>query len=292
MWRHVILALAISAWLCGITAGYIPMASTHGCAPPIPPPVSGSPAPAPARAGVILLNEVLLTPVSTWNCAESGTSFQTYDSWVELYNPQPQPFNLYKAHASLDSGPNTNPYYLRFGAAIAAHGFLVVFPYHDTYFAATHTPLLRLVIPNVVIDQVTIPTLLGDQSYARATNGGATWQVTNTPTIDASNNPIPQTGPPSTPSKHHRAKGRGRGHTTTGSSSSTAQVNGVQPTGNTLHLPETATPTPGAPPVTAPIRTAATSTADTPRAIGLGALGVGLVLSLLWCWRLFMRKGA
>ncbi len=285
--------LAISAWVCGITAGHIPMASAHGCAPPAPPAVSGSPVPAPARAGLLFLNEVLLTPVSTWDCAEAGTSFLPNDSWVEIYNPQSQPFDLYKVHASLDSGPNTNAYRLRFGSAIAAHGFLVIFPYNDVFFTDTHTSLLRLVISDVVIDQATLPALLGDQSYARATDGGGAWQVTNTPTIDASNNPISQNGTnsTSTSSRHHRARGRGRGQTTAGRSGSTSQVNGVQPDRRTLHLPGTATPTPGAPPAAPSTRPVATPTADMPRTIGLGTLGVGLVLSLLWCWRLFIRKG-
>ncbi|MDQ2716491.1 MAG: hypothetical protein M3Z08_16425, partial [Chloroflexota bacterium] len=283
------------AWLYGITAGHIPMASAHGCAPPVPPAVPGSPAPVPARAGVIFLNEVLLAPVSTWDCAESGTSSMPSDSWVEFYNPQSQPFDLYKAHAGLDSGSNTSISYLPFGASIPAHGFLVVFPFRDPALAGRKTLLLRLLITDTVIDQVTIPTLLADQSYARTSDGGGTWQVTDTPTIDASNNPAPQKGTTatSTSSKHHRSKARGRTHTTAtaGSNGNTSQVNGVQPDGNTLHLPGSDTPTPDTPPVVAPKQPAATSTADMPRTIGLGALGVGLVLSLLWVWWLFKRKG-
>src|SRR5260370_34889691 len=80
--------------LCSTAFLFTPNVSAHGCAPPSPPPVAGSPAPAPASKGVVLLNEALLNPQSTWNCSESGTYFVSKDTWVELYNPQNQPFNL------------------------------------------------------------------------------------------------------------------------------------------------------------------------------------------------------
>ena len=39
------------------------------------------------------------------------------DAWVELYNPQSQPFDLYSVHSILDSGPTTNAFYFPFGSA-------------------------------------------------------------------------------------------------------------------------------------------------------------------------------
>src|SRR5438874_5921029 len=127
----------------------------HGCAPRVPPTIPGSPAPAPAAPGIIVINEVLLIPHSTWNCSETGSYFSTADAWIELYNTQNQAFNLYAAHALLDSGPNTNTYSFSFGAAIAAHGYLAVFPRNSSAFASSETATLRLVIPNMVVDQVT-----------------------------------------------------------------------------------------------------------------------------------------
>lgn len=196
--------------LCVLSMGvfHLPaLASTsgHGCASPVPPGIPGSPAPAPAASGVIVFNEVLLAPHSTWNCSEnSGTYFTASDAWIEFYNTQNEPYNLYTAHALLDSGPNTNQYYFPFGASIAAHGYLVIFPYlNNSVFDMTSTPTFRLVISNVVIDQVTVPALGPDQSYARTSDGGPSWEITSTPTIDASNTSLitPTAGTlPGTPS--------------------------------------------------------------------------------------------
>jgi len=136
-----------------------------------------------------VFNEVLLTPHSTWNCSESsGTYFAASDSWIEFYNTQNEPYNLYTAHATIDSGPNTNQYYFPFAASIAAHSYLVIFPYlNNSDFVITKTPTFRLVISSIVIDQVTVPTLGPDQSYARTSDGAPSWEITSTPTIDASN---------------------------------------------------------------------------------------------------------
>jgi hypothetical protein len=94
-----------------------------------------------------------------------------------LYNPQSQAYNLYAAHASFDTGPNTLPFYLPLGAVIAPHGYLVLFPsmFSGTLIKAN----LRLIIAGVTIDQVTIPSLTIDQSYARIPDGSNSWQITN-----------------------------------------------------------------------------------------------------------------
>jgi hypothetical protein len=124
----------------------------------------GSPAPAPAIPGRLLINEVLSKPGSTWNCSEPIRTFTTNsDSWVELYNPQSQPYNLYAAHARLDTGPNTLAYYLPLDAAIASHGYPVLFPSTPSGSLATQANL-RLVIAGVAIDQVNIPAVPIDQS--------------------------------------------------------------------------------------------------------------------------------
>jgi hypothetical protein len=149
--------------------------------------VPGSPVTAPATPGIVLINEVLSMPGSPWNCSELNKTFSLKsDSWVELYNRQNQPYNLYAAHASFDTGPNTLAYYLPFGAAIAAHSYLVIFPevYSSIDLSAGS---LRLVIAGTTIDEVNIPALPTDHSYARVPDGSNNWQITNTPTIDASN---------------------------------------------------------------------------------------------------------
>ena len=149
----------------------------HGCAPLAPPPVSDSPITPPATPGIVVINEVLNNPASTWNCSEpAGTSSLSTDSWVELYNPQNQPFNLYVAHTSLDTGPNTFTFHFPFGAAIAARGYFVVFP--DTYAGMLNAGNnLRLPIGGAEIDQVSVPALASDTSYARIPDGSANWQI-------------------------------------------------------------------------------------------------------------------
>jgi len=168
--RKLVVAFLVTLLLTIITPSFCfaqarTSTSGHGCAPPVPPGIPGNPAPAPATLGIIAINEVLLFPHSTWNCSESGTYLATMDTWVELYNTQNVPFNLYAAHAVLDSGPNTNPYYFPFGASIAAHGYLVLFPRTNASFYSTETPILRLVISGVPVDQITIPTLGPDHMH-------------------------------------------------------------------------------------------------------------------------------
>lgn len=103
-------------------------ATQHGCAPATPPPLAGTLAQPEATAHVVFINEVLSNPGSVWNCSEQGTSSSSNNAWVELYNPQNQAFDLYAVHSSFDAGLNTTPFYFPVGAAIAAHGFLVIFP--------------------------------------------------------------------------------------------------------------------------------------------------------------------
>ncbi len=270
------------ALFLNINTPHASSASIHGCAPPIPPPLPGSPVPAPAIPGILLVNEVLSMPGSTWNCSELNKTFSiSDDSWVELYNPQNQPFNLYAAHASFDTGPNTFVYYFPFGAAIAAHGYLVLFParYSDTPINGAN---LRLLIAGVIIDQVTVPTLPLDQSYARIPDGSNTWRVTNTPTIDASNmtsqvSPAPTSSPPNQePGGHGNA------------SSTPTLATGTQPAWSNLQLPaQAATSTPDVNPSLITSPAPASDGWDTPRRILLTILAVALASMLFWVWRLF-----
>jgi len=263
----------------------------------MPPSVPGSPAVPPATHDVILINEVLSNPQSRWNCSEPGATFSDQDAWVELYNPQNQAFNLFAAHAYLDGGSGTGPYYIPSGVSIAAHGFLVIFPRTEATFTLTTT--LRLMFAGTVIDQVTIPELGGDQSYARVTDGASTWQVTNTPTIDASNNTVPPTTTAPAPSSSTSTGNQGNGSQNSSSTSTNAPViNGTQPAWIGLTLPTpgptaTAVPTTGAsvpsPTLSSPPAQAEDDLA-VPRNIALTLLVLALALTLFWCWRLFSKE--
>lgn len=284
--------------LCSLTSLSVAATSSaggHGCAPPVPPGIAGSPAPAPAVPGVIVINEVLLVPHSTWNCSETGSYFSTTDAWIELYNTQNQAFNLYAAHALIDSGPNTNTYSFSFGAAIAAHSYLVVFPRTSSAFASSETATLRLVIPNVVVDQVTVPALGPDQSYARTSDGASNWEMTSTPTIDASNTSL-QVSPTATGSSVGSVGSIGTGNTRTTSGSNSGDhkvlVDGVQPPWNRLQFPSTTPtasvdlhPTTIATPTASPV----SSGPDLFRRIVLTVLVIALGAALFWCWKAFNK---
>jgi len=234
---------------------------------------------------------VLLVPHSTWNCSETGAYFSTTDAWIELYNTQNQAFNLYAANALIDSGPNTNRYSFSSGAAIAAHGYLVVFPRTSSAFASSETATLRLVIPNVVVDQVTVPPLGPDQSYARTSDGASSWEITSTPTIDASNTSLQVT--PTAISSSTGPGGTGGTRTTSGSINGDHKVliDGAQPQWNRLQFP-LSTPTPAintAPTTLSSTPSPANSGLDLTRRIVLTALVIALAVTLFWCWKLFKK---
>jgi hypothetical protein len=296
--RHFVAASLILTLFTSITtlSVFASPSGGHGCAPYIPPTVSGNPSPAPAVPGIIVINEVLLAPHSTWNCSESSGNYSLLsDTWIELYNTQNQPFNLYAAHAEIDSGPNTNYFHTPFGASIAAHGYLVLFPRYDAGFVMTETSTLRLNIGNAIVNQVTIPQLGPDQSYARASDGASAWQLTSAPTIDASNAPV-QAAPTATPPSSRLTGVSGdtthRGQSgNTQTSTSKALVNGIQPPWSNLQLP-TVTPTSAiyTPPPTGTTSQPPTSNAiDLPRRITLTILFILLALTILWYWRLYYK---
>ncbi len=149
---------------------------------------------------------------------------------------------------------------------------------------------LRLIIAGVTIDQVNIPSLPIDQSYARITDGSKFWHITNTPTIDASNNPSPP-GPLASPTTSSPNQGpSGSGYSTP----TTLPVAGTQPAWSNLQFPTPATAatvdvnsTPTtlttSPTLTVPVNDGW----DIQRRILLTALMVALALMLFWCWRLF-----
>ncbi len=294
--RSAVVLFIVVLFSCMVVFSVPAVRAAHGCVSPIPPSVPGSSSPAPATPHEVLFNEVLLNPQSKWNCSEPGTTFSEWDAWVEFYNPQNQAFNLYAAHAILDSGPATNPFYFPFGASIAAHGYLVVFPRTDGRFTLTETATLRLLIAGVIIDQLTVPGLAGDQSYARIPDGTGKWQITNTPTIDASNNvalPTPTVATSSTSTGNQGYGGQNGGSVNT----SGPVVTGTQPAWTDLTLPM---PTPTLAPTTpaslsSPVVVSSPSAQVSddlavPRRIALTLLSLALGVTLFWCWGVFSKR--
>lgn len=297
-----LVVLCLTFLVVSVTISHAFATARHGCAPLVPPAVPGSLVQPPPVQGLLSINEVLLTSRSLWGCPDAGTPPLDTDMWVEIYNPQAQPFDLFSAHTSLDSGPNSKPFYFPFGAAIAPHAFLVVFPHTSLFFSSTETPTLRLLIAGVTIDQIIVPSLGVDQSYARVPNGSNSWQITSQPTIDASNNPANSSTP--TPRSHHKTtkpptktstKGKTSKNTTDNTSDGTnspALENGTQPTWTALQLPG-----PTATPPIQPISPASTvvappgnDTGDVPQKILLTTGAVVLPLLLLLWRRLFTKR--
>lgn len=178
-----------------VTSFHVFATPAHGCMPTTPPAVTGTPVPPPVMAGVLFINEVLTFASTRWDCPNADVPPFL---WVELYNPQDQPLDLYSLHSNLDSGPDSNKYYVPFGAAVPAHGYLVLFPTSNTFGATllNGSFTLRFMIGNTPMDQVVVPPLKMDTSYARLPDGGAAWQITTTPTIGASNTSLLPTATP------------------------------------------------------------------------------------------------
>ena len=260
--------------------------SMHGCAPLIPPSVPGSSVPAPAIPAKLLINEVLSYPGSRWNCSEPPNTYSiTNDSWIELYNPQNEAFDLYAARATFEISSSAKPFYLPLGSVIAPHSYLVLFL--STFSGTPIDANVRLLIEGVTIDQVDIPSLKIDQSYARIPDGSSSWHITNTPTIDASNN-ISQPGtvlnPTVSSSNQNPIATRGA------SSTPTPDLN-TQAVWSSLQFP---TPVSIETPITRPTVTYTPSLStpfnydwDTPHRILVTTLVIALALMLFWCWRLF-----
>jgi hypothetical protein len=300
--RRSLTIVCIFFLLSSMAISSVSGATKHGCAPGTPPPVAGTLADPEATAQVVFLNEVLSNPGSTWNCSDTGAKSAQNETWVELYNPQKQALDLYAVHSSLDSGPNTTPFYLPVGAAIASQGFLVVFPPVAIFAqlsSSAGSSLLRLLINGTVVDQVTLFPLVSDTSYARIPDGGDSWQVTDAPTIDASNVPPTPTPEATRTSQSSSSKTAGNKSSAqqstrtldTGAISDTGnQLIGTQPAWNALLVPAATHYVPETTPSTishpAP---QVNNAADLPRKILLTSLAVASLIGLLWCSRFFTR---
>ena len=157
-------------------------------------------------------------------------------------------------------------------------------------FRPTTSMTFRLVIGTTVIDQVVVPALGPDQSYARTSDGGPTWQITAAPTIDASNGTAPVT-PVS------QGGGGSGSSTATPTTPTSAIASGTQPAWSKLQLPAaTATisvPTTSINPApTTLITPGSSSTAglDTGRRIALTLIVIVLILVLFACWKWKLYK--
>jgi hypothetical protein len=132
---------------------------------------------------------------------------------------------------------------LPFGTAIAPHNFLAVFLYTLSPPFSSKMTEVRLLIGGTVIDEVNVPPLSGDESYARVPDGSPNWQIMNSPTIDASNNStqlsVQETA---TPRVHQDRGSSSNSNGGVDNTSHTQEIDGVQPGWNTLQFPPTPSP--------------------------------------------------
>jgi hypothetical protein len=309
-WFSLVFAtfLIVASLLFAVMPVHDAQAQTHTCAPDPPALLPGNPAPAPAMPGSIMINEVLNLPHTTWNCSEPpGVYSQQKDTWIELYNTQNQPLDLYAAHAqfSLDGGQTW--VLVPYGSQIAANDFLVIFPLaHGQSLPSAPTWAVMLEINGTIIDQASIPTLQVNQSYARIPDGSSNWELVGQPTIDAtndnSNQPVTPTPtktpkPTRTPTPTKTPKSSAGG--STGGSSAPTSF-GTQPAWGGVQFPN------GAPPTLTGTASSTQSTqllaqsqeqnAQTSQgngqnswwqSIALVLLGLLLLTVLVCCWRLF-----
>lgn len=291
--RWVSLALVVLVLCSGLFGLAAPTlgAQGHGCAPAVSPPIANT-IPLQATPGSVLINEVLSNPASNWNCSEpNGIYSSQKDSWVEFFNPQNQALDLYAAHAQISLDGGSTYFYFTFGTAIAANGFLVVFPQYNQTVAAPTPWNVIIRIESATIDQVKTPLLQSDQSYARVPDGSTTWLYSGHPTIDASNNNMNQ---PATPALTKQA-----GATDSPTSDATNQPasSGTQPAWRKVQLPTNTTPTPDLTTTVDPSTLTFHQPQNPPAPPGNGSggwfialtvfLSLLLLAALIWCWRLF-----
>jgi hypothetical protein len=275
-------------------------ASTHECAPDTPSSLPVTPVVPQAKAGILQINEVLSNPASVWNCSDtSGTVSPTTNSWVELYNPQSEPFNLYPTHTqiSLDNGENW--YQLPLGTAIAANGFLVLFPAEKVPTPSAWAILLTM--GNTLIDALQPPALPPDQSYARIPDGATTWSISSQPTIGASNGAASQPTPSATvppPKSTSTGQSAPAEHSPGDGSATNPPGVGTQPVWGSVQLPTSATPPPTPDTLDATVPSTSLLSQETQNQspgggltgwhiAGICTLSLLLLASLIYCWRLF-----
>jgi hypothetical protein len=272
-------------------------ATLVNCANPTPSDNSTPALQAPATPGIVLINEVLTSPASPWACTtNNNTIYNTINAWVEIYNPQDQPLDLYTAHTSIDQGAGTESSTVPSGSIIEAHGFLVVFPFTD----ASAVSQVRITISQTVIDQVSLPSLATDNSYARIPDGDNNWQITTTPTIASSNilddtsssNESSATRQTSRPTSTQNHTSRSRSTGTHNSATDTPNA-GAQPTWSALRLPSpesnNAATNNNTSHDSSPSATAS-DPFDLPKKILFTVLIVVCSFALVWGWWRYRRK--
>ncbi len=113
--------------------------------------------------------------------------------WVELYNPNDQPIDI-SGYLMYDPSTTTNKWVVPAGTVIPAKGFIAI--NCDDAVTGANFKLssggedVNLEKPDgTLVDRVVFPALTTNTSYGRYPDGSNNWQVLNTPTKGAANQP-------------------------------------------------------------------------------------------------------
>ena len=127
--------------------------------------------------------DILVSP--SWN----------FDGWIELYNPTGATVSLANIYLSDDPANLTKWQAPSYMGVIPAHGFKAVWfdhadlsNYNVAFKLDTDGGTIYISDPNgQLITSQTYPAAIGRIAYARTTDGGDTWGLTDTPTPNGSN---------------------------------------------------------------------------------------------------------
>jgi Lamin Tail Domain/Secretion system C-terminal sorting domain len=143
---------------------------------------------------ILFINEV-----QTLNSSTFQDTFDEYEQWFEIYNPNPYPVNVAGYFISNTANPleylipNTNPY----RTLIPANGFVLIWCDGETIEDSNHSSFtlnnaggtITLTAPDGsnIVDSYTYPALGVDESWGRSSDGGVNSIVFDIPTPRVSN---------------------------------------------------------------------------------------------------------
>ncbi len=144
---------------------------------------------------VVVLKEVLLSEVMSSNKNTITDENNEYDDWIEIYNPQVYAIDLSGKYLT-DKKDNLIKWQIPNGTTIAPYQFLLFWCDEDQEQGNNHTnfklsaagEFLAIVDSDglSIIDSVTIPSMIENESLARTNNNG-NWVISTTSTPGSSN---------------------------------------------------------------------------------------------------------
>ena len=128
-------------------------------------------------------NSVVINEVCLSNLSSVSDDKGEYNDWVELYNPSDSDVDLTGYHISRKKGLNSG--YALDDITIPAKGYKIIFP--KITLPSEGVNLYLASASGRILDEVNVPELKYDTSWARVTDGGSEWDRVE-PTPEMSNN--------------------------------------------------------------------------------------------------------